>query len=354
MLHVRSTIGMYGAEQVIYSIARNSKSDFYSNSYFIVEGSAPGSEGLRDKLKKSRVDFDHIISNKKFDISVIKKIRSVSQDIVHTHDYKSLVLSVIALLFTNTKIVHHVHGFLGNTFAEKVYALVEQVAMIRASKIIVVSGEQEASFKKKIWLKKKIVKVNNGTVIPRKITKQNIKESSLKLVMAARFTPEKNHIKAIDVIAGLKDRGHKVTLTLLGDGPEYGRIKSYVESKDLTKEVEFIGFSKNVIEWIEHSDIMLFTSNTEGLPMSMLEAMASARSIVSTPVGEIPTILNCSNSGWVSDSVNGLISVLESLIENPDKRLQSNLNAYEYAKTHLSIDNQVEKLSNLYSTILSS
>lgn len=349
-LHIRSSIGMYGAEQVIVNISNTAKKFDLENQVFIIEGRNPEASGLRSDLLKKSHNVEYFISRSKLDFNVVKKIRGLVKNVelVHTHDYKSLILASIALTFTSVKIVHHVHGSLGNTRSEKIYAFLESIFMRNASKIITVSDAQKKSLVKKLGLKNKIIQINNGTKISSSEPYRLKEEEVFTIIMAARFTPEKNHFKALDVLYDLERSGYSVELVCLGAGPELERIKKYTNDLNLSSKVRFVGFTREVSSWINSSNLMLFTSTTEGLPISMLEAMACGLPIVSTPVGEIPKILSESEGGWIANTTNEISSQIGFLINNREVLLIAGKKGFEYAKNKLSIESQLSKILSVY------
>jgi len=340
---------MYGAEKVIQNLLEASKDASYETKALVIEGSNDAASGLRNSLVSS--DFDYIVSSKKFDFSVIKKIKSITNnnEIVHTHDYKSLVLASLALFFKNNKIVHHIHGNLSNTLPEKIYAFIESIFIRNVNKVITVSHDQKQYFQNKIGMKSKVIQIDNGTEIFK--CKEYTENEKFIIMMAARFTPEKHHKMAIDITQKLIAKKYDIELVLLGDGPEVESIKQYVEQLELINAVKFVGFSKDVKKWLELSDVLLITSTTEGLPMSMLEAMACGVPIVSTPVGEIPSILEKSGGGWVASEVNDFYETFNSILTDKKSLKVAGENAYSYATDHLSAGHQLKCIQTVYEEV---
>ncbi len=354
VLHVRSTIGMYGAEQVILNIASIGYKCSFDTGVLVIEGVNIEASELRNNLSLIKSKYNFIVSQKRFDINVIKELKKIAKtvSIVHTHDYKSLILTSISLAFTKTKIVHHVHGSLGNTISEKVYAYLERIFMLNANRVITVSNDQKLIIQNRIGLKNKVIQIDNGTTIYNKNITSKKQSDKFLMVMAARFTPEKNHKKAIDTISILCAKNYPVELVLLGDGPELENIKEYAKKCGIDKSIKFIGYTRDVKKWLDESKLMLITSVTEGLPMSMLEAMSSGLPIVSTPVGEIPNILKKSKGGWTAESEEHIASIIERLINNPEVLAVAGNDAYDFSKFNLSTENQISKIEAIYNDVI--
>jgi glycosyltransferase involved in cell wall biosynthesis len=354
VLHIRSTIGMYGAEQVVFNIAGMAEKCSFDTRVFIIEGTNKEANGLRNNLSSINAQFNHIVSSKRLDLNVINEIKKKSDGalIVHTHDYKSLILASISLLFKRTKIIHHIHGALGNTRSERIYSYLERAFMLNTSKVITVSNVQKTVIKNRIGLKNKVIQIDNGTTIYERKRKSSRQNDKFVMVMAARFTPEKNHKKAIDIVSLLREQNHSVELVLLGDGPELGSIKHYTQERGVEGSIKFVGFTADVKQWLDESHLMLITSTTEGLPMSMLEAMSSGLPIVSTPVGEIPNILRKSKGGWTAESTVELSSKIIHLINNRRVLDKAGDDGYNFSKANLSTENQLKKIEDVYRYVL--
>lgn len=98
----------------------------------------------------------------------------------------------------------------------------------------------------------------------------------------------------IDVTRRLKELGYDVQTYIIGDGTKRGEYEEYARMSGLNNVVYFLGiFSspKEVRNWLLNSDLFLFPSKAEGLPRSVIEAMAVGLPCISTPVDGIPELL---------------------------------------------------------------
>jgi len=353
VLHVRSTLGMYGAEKVLLNLSR--VNDVIDSSFYLIEGKSKQSSTLREKLDSLNVSS--IQSSKRFDMDIVKGItkscRNNNISVIHTHDYKSLIHGKIATLFSKVRLVHHIHGALGNTRSERIYAYVEKIFMIFTDRIITVSQLQKNEIRKNLLLRSKVYHVNNGTLLDSCHEEKIHDKSKFSLVMVARFTPEKNHYLAMDIVKNLLKKGVNIELNLLGDGECMQDVFAYSSGLNISGSVKFIGFKDNVNEYIRESDVLLITSKTEGLPMSMLESMALGVPVVSTPVGEIPYIIKESNGGFIARNTSEFISIIDRLSKDTELMESTGKRARMYLEKNLSITAQSQALAKLYSGLVS-
>ncbi len=103
---------------------------------------------------------------------------------------------------------------------------------------------------------------------------------------AGRLADEKGHRFLIDAMALLIGQGHDVRLKITGEGPLQGELEALVRQRNLTGRVEFVGWVADVGEFYRSIDLFVVPSVTaEGLPTTILEAMASGCVVVASDVG---------------------------------------------------------------------
>lgn len=350
VLHVRSTIGMYGAEHVVLNLMKQAKINGDHYSLACIEGMTAGSEVLAQRVDGIAQQIYRFKTAKKLDFGVIREIRKLlpGYDVVHTHDYKSLMYVCIARLFFNEPdVFHHIHGALGNSRMERIYARIEKFLLRFVDGVVTVSDLQRAALSPYVKSLTRISQIDNGVFVPA-LSDHPVLGKTLQIVMVARFTPEKDHKTALDVLHGLLNKGVAAHLTLLGDGPLIDEVKNYALSLDLSPAVTFAGFTQDVTSWLKRSDVLLITSKTEGMPMAMLEAMAASLVIVSTPVGQIPDIINKAACGSLSSDTQSLTQQLVYISQHPDIAWQWGKNGHQFALNNFSVSRQITDIHSFY------
>lgn len=354
VLHVRSTIGMYGAEQVILNVLPK-LSEYINPTLLTLETESKESKKLRQFVAGRNVNTLFYKPAGKLDLGVIKDltndIKNSQYSIVHTHDYKSLFYIRLALKDSNIAIVHHIHGALGNTLSEKVYGFLEKWMIRYTSRIFTVSAEQKELLDNSCLNYPQVVQINNGTDV-RGIKAGKLADETLKLIMVARFTDEKNHLLAVEMMSRVQEKGLNVSLTFLGDGPLMDLIKSEVHKRSLQDRINFVGFTRDVQNWLMRSDVLLITSRTEGMPMNMLEAMERSLPVISSSVGEIPKLIHSAKCGKIFNDLNELVLTVEHASENKDVWTSIGKLGREYIMKNLSVNTQAELLHDQYQDVL--
>ena len=138
---------------------------------------------------------------------------------------------------------------------------------------------------------------------------------------------QKNHFLLIEVAEKLKATNPDWSFHLVGKdfNDDYSRkVKSEIKSKGLQDIVFVYGSKKDTQYIISQSEIAIFTSQSEGLPVALLEYGLNKKPVVSTNVGEIPLIIENNTNGFVVPNYdsNAFYQSLLNLIENAELRIK--------------------------------
>ena len=245
-----------------------------------------------------------------------KLIREFGPDIVHTHASKAGAVGRLAAARCGVPvIVHTFHGhvFKGyfGPFRTAIFKILERYLAKKSDAIVAISNRQleeliqvhhicETSKVHIIPLGFDLRRFTNGMEEKRKIFREKYGLGGLCVGIIGRLAPIKNHYLFIDAVADtLRRCGVKFTAVIIGDGEMKKDLMKYIESKRLTFSNENGSADFLFTSWIREVDVALagldlicLTSNNEGTPVSLIEAQAASRFIVSTDVGGISDILH--------------------------------------------------------------
>lgn len=103
------------------------------------------------------------------------------------------------------------------------------------------------------------------------------------LISVGRLAKQKNYEMLIDAFSDVKRKTRcPEKLLILGDGPEREKLQALIEKLDITKDVLLVGRKKNVMDYLRNAEAFVMSSNYEGLPNALIEAMAARLPVVST------------------------------------------------------------------------
>lgn len=154
--------------------------------------------------------------------------------------------------------------------------------------------------------------------------KLDLKFELVTLSIIATLSPLKNHLRLLRALECMP-KEIAFRLIVAGDGLEMGNLKNYVaESKTLRDRVEFRGHCQEPWEVLKESEIFCLSSDTEQMPMVVLEAMASGLPVISTDVGDVKKIVSIENQPFVveKDNVERYVRKMEELILNRNLRIE--------------------------------
>lgn len=134
----------------------------------------------------------------------------------------------------------------------------------------------------------------------------------------------KNQELAINTICNLKNKGYDVSLEILGDGVDKEKLQKLIERNHAEQYVTLHGRQEHVEDYLKRADIFLSTSRTEGLPLSILEAMSCGLPIIATAVGGVVDIVRDEINGYLVRDNNSteLENALMKLVSSQEKRYE--------------------------------
>lgn len=168
-----------------------------------------------------------------------------------------------------------------------------------------------------------------------------------------RLVPVKDQQTAVRAFAEVAREHSACRLELAGDGPLRQNLESEVARLGLTDRVVFRGDLRDIPGFLSGVDAFLMSSLSEGLPMSLLEAMAAGRVVVSTAVGGIPEVVEAAQCGWLCPpgDVSAMAGAMRKLIQAKDRSGMA-ASARRFATEHCSAARMVENYENLFASLL--
>ena len=284
-------------------------------------------------------------------------LRELRPDLVAAHSSKAGVLGRLAGRSLRIPVVFTAHGW---SFTPGVPAL--QAAMYRrierlvgplASKIITVSEfDRRLALDARIAAEDRVVTVYNGIPdIPGSLRGDPV-ETPVRLVMVARFGPQKDHPTLLRALAGLSHLPWE--LDLIGEGPLTGQMQSLAEALGLGGRVRFLGQRTDVEQILAKAQVNLLVSNWEGFPLSILEAMRAGLPVVASSVGGIDESVRDQDTGYLvpRGDVGLLRDRIARLLASPALRLRLGASGRGRYEQHFMLDHSVSKTLAVYQDVL--
>lgn len=287
------------------------KSDSEESSEHILDQIGVKAHIIPELGRDIRIKDDYIAYKK---ISAI--IKEFKPDIVHTHASKAGALGRLAAINAGVPVILHTfHGHVFHSYFNRyktlVFKQIERQLAKRSSGIIAISEIQ----KEELSGLHKIAHPDKTFVIPlgfdlnkfmhipdseslRFRKNFNIPTAHFTVSIIGRLVPVKNHILFIDAFAQAKQICPDMTALIIGDGELKNELISYVKLKGLSEnDIIFTSWIKEMTYAMAGSDLIVMTSKNEGTPVSLIEAQAAGKPIVTTDVGGIKNIISEGRTG---------------------------------------------------------
>jgi len=176
------------------------------------------------------------------------------------------------------------------------------------------------------------------------------------ILFLGHISIEKGLLDLFDAISILtQDKNLNFSVDLVGDPINHQEFEDIIQQINVKKITNYINirepiFGQKKIEHLKLADIFVLPSHHEGMPMTILEAMAAGLPIIATSVGGIPDLVNNGINGFLvpPNSPTKLSDALKVLIQNPSLRFQMGVVNREKAKQDYDIEKYVEKLGAVY------
>jgi glycosyltransferase involved in cell wall biosynthesis len=233
------------------------------------------------------MDYRNIVKNKKFHI-------------VHTHTPLVAFLANIATrIFTQAKLIYTVHGLYSHENMNKIkYNLVfflEFISIVLSHRVLFQSNEDYQLIQKKFpWLKKRLLYIGNGidsasfrlNSEDREKTRSalSIESDQITFIIVARLVWEKGFMEIAEAMEKAVKVYPQLKLLIVGDGLQETEIKRQFQDLNLGDQTLFLGFRKDLDHVLAASDVFLLPSYREGVPRSVLEAMATGLPVICTDI----------------------------------------------------------------------
>jgi glycosyltransferase involved in cell wall biosynthesis len=170
------------------------------------------------------------------------------------------------------------------------------------------------------------------------------------IVNVGRYVPEKNQELLLDAVALLARRRPHLRALLVGTGPLEGKLRARVSALGLDDVVELTGPRADAVDIIAASDVLAVSSQSEGLPLVVLEAMSLARPIVTTNVGSIPDAIESERTGIVvpSGDAQAFADALDRVLGDSGLAARLGAAARLEAAERFSIEAMTERTLEVY------
>ncbi len=369
VLHVTLAMEVGGIENLILNIAKSINRQKFelsvacldSGGYLFREIQSLGCDGF---ILGRRPGLDI-----KLILRLAKIFRKNGYHVVHTHNQASHFYAGLASLVARTPVLvttEHSRHYINSKYRR---SLEKRILALITDKWIVVSNELlNATVSVDGIPAKKVVVIHNGVDVERfsEAKSEGIEYATVLrkelgipndakiVIMVARLHPIKNHAVMLRAIAHANKIVSNIHAILVGDGELKKNLQVLSSRLGLNKNVHFLGYRQDIPNLMSISDVFVLCSKSEGLPLSLIEAMAAKVPVIITKSANKAELVRHGVNGIVVK--NSYLAIAKALNELFGGRLNHNRlveNAYKFVRAKYSLDSMVKKYELIYEKLLS-
>ncbi len=339
VLHVLSTNRMSGAENVAADICM-----MFDGEIEMAYCSPRGS--IENDLNDRKVKFLPI---EKLTYSELKKIvKQYKPDVIHAHDVRASIWA--SLFYRKSRIISHIHG---NSYEMRKLSLKSVLYAIFSfffDKVLVVSESCYNDYIFKRAISSKYLYLRN-IIYPKRI--ELLKEYDknrydVDFVYIGRIAYPKNPRRVAAVASMVLEKIPEIKFGVIGDGDLKHEMVDVFKSANLLDRVEFYGWLKYPYKALENSKCILMCSLYEGLPISVIEALALGVPVLSTPVDGLVSIIRNRHNGLLADNDQELVNFAIELMTNGKIYSNMSKNCKESFYEINNVSTYKQQLINIY------
>jgi glycosyltransferase involved in cell wall biosynthesis len=329
VLHIISSGGMYGAEAVILNMSRMLIEDGHSSAIGVFSNSSNPNVQLYERATSDGLESHLIPCRGQLDRSAVAAIRELAlrsrANIVHAHGFKADLYAYLALRETRVPLVSTCHTWYDNDLLVTLYGKLDRFVLRNFARVVAVSDEVKNILLTSGVRADRIRMVRNGIDLrPFRGVVPSLRGDGPELLvgLVGRLAWEKGVDVFLAAAARVLREFPGVRFVVVGEGPDREKLDRTVDELKFGENVKMLGRRDDMPAVYASLDIMVSSSRQEGLPMAILEGMASGLPLVASAVGEVPMVVVDGVTGLLvpPDDVERLAAAILELLRDEAKR----------------------------------
>jgi len=360
VLHILPSLRPDGGERIAVYIA--SRIDRRRFDPAVVSVSAPVGSDLETALAQAGVKVWHLGKGPGFDWRIYSRMdrvfREFQPDIVHTHMQVFRYVFPSLLLHRPRLTIHSVQN-VADRELEWRGRMLQRVGYRFGVKPVAVAQEVARSVARVYGIRDCEVISNcvptdhyGSPQISREDwrARQGFAPDDVLFVCVARFFPQKNHPLLLQAFARGPAQDPRARLLLVGTGPLVAQAQAEVARLGLTGKVHFLGLRSDIPDLLAATDAFVLSSDWEGTPVAMLEAMAAGLPCIATTVGGVPELIHNGKEGLLvrRGDAAGIADAMTTLLGSGEGRRSMGAAAAARAREQSDVGKMVRAYEDLY------
>ena len=322
---------------------------------------------LDQRAKALGLDYVEVPERHSFDPRVWPALRRLvrdrSIDIVHAHDHKTDAITWALARAEEIVPLSTAHGFAGRSVSERLYYAVEKRLLARFPQVIAVSEPIKRELVRTGSRADRVTVINNAIDhvafrrdgSRRAATRRSwgLGDHATVIGAVGRLEDEKRFDLLVDAFRSVHQIHEEAVLVIVGDGSLKAALEAQIAAAALTDSVRLLGHRTDIAACYDAMDLFVQSSEREGTPNSVLEAMAMSTPVVATNVGGTSELITHEVQGLLvpRHDVSALSAGITRVIEGRDEATRRAVAARAKVEADLSFVRRMEKVEAIYRSL---
>lgn len=303
--------------------------------------------------------------------ALVGLIRHERFDVVHTHMSKAALLGGIAARLAGVPVTVNTAHNLGSlaftrAAARALFRVYDRLLLTLTNDAVVTVSERVRAhmLDRNIAGPQRVVAIPNGIDVSRFHQDPQagmavrrafgVGDAEMLVVTVARLVWFKGLDMLLDAAAAVAERRSDVRFLIVGDGVQRQDLEAQAARLGIADRVTFAGERRDVPELLAAADVFALSSVSEGMPISILEAMASARAVVATDVGGVGELVDHGRTGFLvpPHDAGAFAAALLDLAGDAELRQRMGIAGLARVRDHFSTAQMVRRTRGLYEALM--
>ena len=365
VLELRSVRGSGGGpEKTIFTGAAKSDPARFAITVCYLRDDRDTDFGPARQAATLDIDYLEIRERHSFDPRIWSKLRQVVRerqvDIVHAHDYKTDLLAWLLARSEDVIPLATVHGWAGDSPRERVYYAADKRVLSRYPRLVAVSGAIRDELVRTGTAPERVTVVLNA-IDASAFRRERARESAARAALGippeafviggiGRLDRRKRFDLLMEAFAAIKASPRPLLLVIAGEGPARDELEATAARLNLGAQCRLLGLQADMSRLHHTLDLFVQSSESEGTPNVVLEAMAFETPILATNVGGTSELVRPEIDGLLAPAATAevLTAAMERVILQPEEAQRRAASARARVETSLSFDARLRRIETIY------
>lgn len=371
ILHLIDSGGLYGAEKMLLNLVHEQLKNGLEPMILSAGEPRLGEKPIEAEARRLGLP---VMSwrmtpglNLKESLKILKWARENHYQLLHSHGFKfNVLLGMFPLGVRRIPMMTTLHGYVHAKRFSKMwlYECLDRFAIFRMQGVVLVGDAMKKE------LPNSVSRNNHVKVIPNGLDISGLQEDSIKpldepfrsffqghspvILGVGRLSREKGFDRLVRAFGILQRQYPKAGLVIVGEGKQRAELETKVDELGIASAVLMPGYCNKVPSLLRQADVLVMSSLTEGLPITLLEAMSLKTPVVASAVGEIPKVLEGGSGGVILEDIepDTIASSLSKVLMNEELTSQRVDRGWQTVTEQYSAESMAGQYLQFYQEVL--